>query len=178
MSSILSQRVGGPDLRAQINEGLEVTDLDIAIYLVNPSKGNSRTTYEDVEGNKYFQQLRAKYNVVDKLRVGVEFLSLVPTTAGRLNIVVDQYGGRDPATTSGIMIRRVGCPAFNCAYRNEIEWMPRLLTANGMFPIGTYAVVATKLQYRYPGCDTGVKEAVFIGELWITLASRDLAEIA
>ena len=166
-----------PDLGAIHKEGIAVTDLDIAVYLANPSKGNSRTTYEDVEGSKYFQQLRAKYNVIDKLRVGVEFLSLVPTSPARLNLVVDQFGGRDKGTTSGIMIRRVGCPAFNCGYQNELNWMPRLLTANGIFGVGTYAVVATKVQYRYPGPDTGVKEAVFIGELWITLASRDLAEV-
>ena len=101
----------------------------------------------------------------------------MPALPGRLPLVVDQFDGKSLETTSGIIIRRVGCPAFNCGYRNEIECMPKLLTANGMFGVGTYAVVATKLQYRYIGDNADIKEAVFIGELWVTLASRDLAEV-
>ena len=52
-----------------------------------------------------------------------------------------------------------------------------MLTANGLFAIGSYAVVATKLQYRYLGEDSGIGEAVFIGKMWMTLASRDLAKV-
>ena len=166
-----------PDLGSQFNEGFEVTDLDVAIYLVNPSRGNSRTTYEDAVGSRYFQQLRAKFNKIAELRDGLQQLSLVPASPGRLHLVVDQFDGKNLEKTSGIIIRRVGCPSFNCGYRSEIEWLPRVLTANGLFGVGTYAVVATKLQYRYLEGNSDIKEAVFIGELWVTLASRDLAEV-
>ena len=148
---------------------------------MNPSRGNSRYTYEDVGNERYFQQLRAKFNGLCDLKDGVEFLHLVPHSPQRLGTVVDAYNGKDLSLTSGIIVRRVGCPSFGCGFRNEIEWLPRVLTANGLFGVGTYGVVATKLQYRYledhDERDRDIGEACFIGEMWITLANRNLAQI-
>ena len=166
-----------PNLGQAFLDGDEATDLDIAIYLANPSRGDSRTTYEDVARGRYFQMLRARFNSVDDLRGGLAYLNLAPSSPQRLHLIVDQFNGKDPSETSGIIVRKIGCTSFGCGFRNEIEWLPRVLTANGLFGIGTYAVVASKLQYRYLAEENGVGEAVFIGDMWPTLASRDLAKV-
>ena len=164
-----------PDLGAAYKDGQVITKLDVYRYLVNPSKGNSRYTIEDKEGDRFLMELRAHFNKEKDLVSGLAFLQMIPSSPQYLGNVIDTYNGKDTSTTSGILVRRIGSPPFGCGFTNEVEWAPEVLTCLGRFPIGHHGVVAARYSYKYLTEDIA-NEACFIGEMWITLTSRDLAE--
>ena len=166
-----------PDLASVHADGKVISRLEVNRYLVNPSQGNSRYNWEDKGDERSFMQLRSHYNKASDLEIGIEFLHLVPDgPQKKMTEVIDIYKGKSTDTTSGIIVKKVGCPSFGCGYHNEVEWAPIVLTARGLFPIGTYGVVCSRYNYQYlEGGDIG--EGCFIGEMWVTLANRGLAEI-
>ena len=110
------------------------------------------------------------------LELGLKDMDLIPMSPQRLGHVIDAYDGHDTGTTSGILVRKIGNPQFKCGFRNELNWVPQVLTLGGRFPVGHFGIVATKFNYKNPKLSTA-REAVFIGEMWITLANRRLAEL-
>ena len=165
-----------PDIAEMIRSGSCFTTLDIWRYLVNPARNNSGYTWEDGGDGVHFQELRLHYNKVDDLVRGLPHIGLIPRFPQRLGTTIDRYNGHSADTTSGILIRRIGCPAFGCGFANEIEWVPAVFTLGGRFPVGHFGIVATRVQYKMTNASIA-KEAIFIGEMWVTLANRQLAEL-
>ena len=151
---------------------------DIVIYrhLINPARNNSRYAWQDHGKDVYFQALRSRYNKVDDLRDGLEYINLIPSGPQQLSGVLNDYQSRNTGTTSNILVRKIGCPLYQTPNGNEIDWLPKLLTLQGWFPSANYGVVAIKLTYVYPRPHIS-NEAVFSGEIFVTLANRVLAEL-
>ena len=154
----------------------EVEDIVIYRHLINPARNNSRYAWQDHGRDIYFQAMRSRFNKVDDLREGLQFLNIIPSAPQKLSFTLNEYEPRDTGSTSNILIRNIGCPLYGTPNSNEMDWVPNLLTLKGWFPVANYGVVATKLTYVYPRPHIS-NEAVFSGEIYITLANRELAEL-
>ena len=152
-----------------------VTLSDVYLHLYNPGRGNFAYGWEDNVGDTHFLNQREVWNNAHDLRRGTEYYGMLPREPQKLCDIVDRYNGFNKETTSCLLIRKIGNPSFGLGYRNEEDWAPRILTCLGLFPFGNYAVVASAYTYYYPSPSIA-NEACFIGEMRITLASRDLAE--
>ena len=73
-------------------------------------------------------ELKACFNKARHLAEGIEFLHMVPSACQSLGTVFATYNGKNTSETSGLIVRRIGCPTFECGYKNEVEWAPELLT--------------------------------------------------
>ena len=65
---------------------------------------------------------------------------------------------------------------YNVENRNEVEFMPFVLTLGGQLPVGHFGVVAIKMGYIDPPSNVA-NQQVFSGECHITLANRKLADV-
>ena len=146
---------------------------DICLHVYNPARGNFAYGWEDNAGETYFLDKREEWNNTRDLRRAVEYYHMLPREPQNLRDTVDKFKGFNTATTSCLLIRRIGNPSFGIGFRNEADWAPEILTCRGMFPFGCYGVVASQLTYYYNKAISN--EACFIGEMRTTLASRDLA---
>ena len=149
---------------------------DVYLHIYNPARGNFAYGWEDDAGQTHFLTKREDWHNVRDLQRGVEYYHMLPREAQKLHHTVDAFNGFDTASTSCLLIRRIGNPSFGIGYCNEEDWAPWILTCLGLFPFGNYAVVASSYKYYYPESRIA-NEACFIGEMRITLATRDLAEL-
>ena len=135
-----------PDLEDWLRRGHAFNEVDFWRYLVNPSKGNSSYTYEDVQGEITLQALRRAYNHVADLQRGMKFIGLIPREPQRLGHVVDAYPGKDIATTSALYIKHIGNPFVGVGFKNESQYLPEMLTLGGRFAIGHYGIVGLRVR--------------------------------
>jgi hypothetical protein len=151
--------------------------------LIDPVDHNDTIVMIDdpADEEKYMANNRSVQVVYNRERLiqGIIHHHLIPDRCMELTAINQLNNPCDGATSTTILIQKIGCPDYG-VYQNEHEYLIPICTCNGLFPYGYHGVIGYKCRYALPS-RAALRDKysceVFIGQVTLVLANRDLFDI-